>query len=58
MEYHERGTLREILHCKLSWHDKIMLARDIANGLMYIHEKKLIHRYVFNFFVHFTRRSH
>eukprot|EP01036_Dinobryon_divergens_P024042 gene24042-32456_t len=44
MEYHERGTLREVLRCKLSWHDKIMLARDIANGLMYIHEKKLIHR--------------
>ena len=47
MEYHERGTLREVLsNYKLSWHDRIMLARDIASGLMYVHEKKLIHRYV------------
>lgn len=44
MEYAEEGTLRNYLkNHKLTWSKKIQLAVQIAEGMTYLHNKKIIH---------------
>ncbi|CAG8545796.1 22042_t:CDS:2 [Gigaspora margarita] len=44
MEYAEEGTLRNYLKShKLTWSKKIQLAVQIAEGMTYLHNKKIIH---------------
>ncbi|CAG8615377.1 807_t:CDS:2, partial [Cetraspora pellucida] len=45
MEYADNGTLREYLRKnKLEWPEKIQLARQIAEGMSYLHDIDITHR--------------
>ena len=49
LEYADNGTLREYLGNKeifnsLKWKNKVQMALDITCGLMYLHQKDIIHR--------------
>jgi serine/threonine protein kinase len=47
MEYCGRGTLHDYLASdfqRLSWDNKLNMAREIAKGLRYIHQQGLLHR--------------
>lgn len=47
MEYHENGSLEDLLRekgVKLSRGNVVQIALDIAEGLKYLHEQKIIHR--------------
>ncbi|RIB24547.1 kinase-like domain-containing protein [Gigaspora rosea] len=47
LEYANEGTLREYLKkrfLKLQWTDKLRIAKEIALGLLYLHDKNIIHR--------------
>ncbi|RIB15216.1 kinase-like domain-containing protein [Gigaspora rosea] len=47
MEYAEEGTLRNYLkNHKLTWSKKIQLAVQIAEGMTYLHNNKIIYRYL------------
>ncbi|KAF0415578.1 kinase-like protein [Gigaspora margarita] len=47
LEYANEGTLREYLKTgftKLQWTDKLHIAKEIAHGLLFLHENNIIHR--------------
>ncbi|CAG8670338.1 18511_t:CDS:2, partial [Racocetra fulgida] len=47
LDYADGGTLRNYLHSKkkeLSWPDKIKLSTEIANGLLALHNAKIVHQ--------------
>jgi len=48
LQYANNGTLREYLGNEeifnsLQWKDKVKMALDITSGLMYLHQKDIIH---------------
>ncbi|CAG8743533.1 19042_t:CDS:2, partial [Gigaspora margarita] len=43
MEYAENGTLREYLRNNLEWPEKIRLAKQIAEGMSYLHDIDILH---------------
>ncbi|KAF0521653.1 kinase-like protein [Gigaspora margarita] len=46
-EYANEGTLREYLKTnftRLQWTDKLSIAKEIAHGLLFLHENNIIHR--------------
>ncbi|RIB21773.1 kinase-like domain-containing protein [Gigaspora rosea] len=47
LEYANEGTLREYLKTsftRLQWTDKLRIAKEIAHGLLFLHENNIIHR--------------
>ncbi|RIB07537.1 kinase-like domain-containing protein [Gigaspora rosea] len=47
LQYADNGNLRDYLEkifTKLCWQNKLEIAKDIANGLSFIHDKDIIHR--------------
>ena len=47
LQYAEDGTLREYLMAnftKLQWTDKLRIAKEIAFGLLFLHNNDIIHR--------------
>ncbi|RIB17951.1 hypothetical protein C2G38_1387671 [Gigaspora rosea] len=47
LEYANEGTLREYLKTNftiLQWTDKLRIAKEIALGLLFLHDKNIIHR--------------
>ncbi|RIB30620.1 hypothetical protein C2G38_1627099 [Gigaspora rosea] len=47
LEYANEGTLREYLKInftKLQWTDKLYIAKELAHGLLFLHNKEIIHR--------------
>ncbi|RIB14324.1 kinase-like domain-containing protein [Gigaspora rosea] len=47
LQYADDGTLREYLitnFTKLQWTDKLYIAKEIALGLLYLHDNNIIHR--------------
>ena len=57
LQYANSGNLKEYLDSKfdsLQWKDKIKMALDITRGLMYLHQKKIIHRDLVNNLILFT----
>jgi len=51
LQYANNGTLREYLGSKeifssLQWKDKVQMALDITRGLVCLHQKGIIHRYL------------
>ncbi|RIB25926.1 kinase-like domain-containing protein [Gigaspora rosea] len=47
LEYADNGTLREYLKAnftKLQWTDKLCIAKEIALGLLFLHDNNIIHR--------------
>ncbi|RIB26292.1 hypothetical protein C2G38_2163676 [Gigaspora rosea] len=47
LEYANEGTLREYLKTgftKLEWTDRLYIAKEIAHGLLFLHENNIIHR--------------
>jgi serine/threonine protein kinase len=62
MEYADSGTLRNYLsdHFKnLTWNDKLNLALQLANAILCLHNKEIVHRdlvglVIYNFtYLHF-----
>lgn len=43
-EFMPKGNLAEALENNVSWQVRIKVAKDIANGLLYLHENRFIHR--------------
>ena len=53
MEYADCGNLREYLEKRflfLDWNQKYQLAIDIASGIHYLHNEKIIHRDLVSYF--------
>jgi serine/threonine protein kinase len=46
MELCERGALRERICDGLSWTLLVRLALDVANGLSFLHQQHIVHRFV------------
>ncbi|KAF0522636.1 kinase-like protein [Gigaspora margarita] len=47
LEYANEGTLREYLKTnftRLQWTDKLRIAKEIAHGLLFLHDKNITHR--------------
>ncbi|RIB15128.1 kinase-like domain-containing protein, partial [Gigaspora rosea] len=47
LEYANEGTLREYLKTnftRLQWTEKLRIAKEIAHGLLFLHENNIIHR--------------
>ncbi|RIB14056.1 kinase-like domain-containing protein [Gigaspora rosea] len=47
LQYADNGTLREYLMAnftKLQWTDKLCIAKEIALGLLFLHDNNIIHR--------------
>ncbi|KAF0550257.1 kinase-like protein [Gigaspora margarita] len=47
MQYANEGTLREYLKAEfdnLQWEDKLCIAREIALGLLFLHDNLIVHR--------------
>lgn len=47
MEYMENGSLEDLLNREkvpISREDVVQISLDVANGLIYLHQRKIIHR--------------
>jgi serine/threonine protein kinase len=44
MELCERGALRERIQEGLPWNLTVRLACDVASGLKFLHDNKIVHR--------------
>jgi serine/threonine protein kinase len=46
LQYADGGSLREYLEYNkdLTWFDKLRFAQEITKGILWIHDKKIIHR--------------
>ena len=48
MEYADSDTLKTYLENELKWEDKLRLALQLSNAVLFLHENDIIHRGLVN----------